>query len=419
MIYYYGTTISPNKTETVEGFLICRNVPIARIGQQTYLAKELELDGDPMRPIDVSRYPEDVFEAATLASFEGKPVTDNHPPENVSPENFSAYVKGHVQNVRREGDFIVADLHINDANLISMIQNHTKVEVSCGYMCTYVKDGVGYKQTHIRGNHVAVVSRGRAGHDVAIHDAAEETAEKRSNPMSNMLREVLKAFGKAAKDAEPEQLDELVEVTADALGEDEAQEAEPAEAPEKEPEAQDAEPAEEAAEETADEAEPEAEAKDEAEEQPAEDAETTGLEAKMDKILDLLQALLTSKSTDAEPSEEPAEEPGEAPAEEQEKSVTIPADEVGDGCSKDSAEEFLEKMGPVLMCIKDPKERQKVSDAMTSALSSDNPMGDIMNAAKDSAQTAAKQSAMTKYDKICEAQQNAYAARNPHKMKEV
>ena len=30
MLAYYGYTISPNQLETVEGFLICRNVPIAR-----------------------------------------------------------------------------------------------------------------------------------------------------------------------------------------------------------------------------------------------------------------------------------------------------------------------------------------------------------------------------------------------------
>ena len=38
-IAYYGTDISPNKTETVEGYLICRNVPIARTGAQQYLAR--------------------------------------------------------------------------------------------------------------------------------------------------------------------------------------------------------------------------------------------------------------------------------------------------------------------------------------------------------------------------------------------
>ena len=150
MITYYGSQISPNKVETSEGILICRNVPIARIGQQDYLARELQLDGDPNKLVSVMRYEDDVFDKATLASFEGKPVTDGHPAESVAPENFGRLAKGHVQNVRREGDFIVADLHINDANLISDIQNGVKKEVSCGYLCNYEEDGDGYKQTHIR-----------------------------------------------------------------------------------------------------------------------------------------------------------------------------------------------------------------------------------------------------------------------------
>ena len=46
MLAYYGYTISPNQLETVEGFLICRNVPIARTGEMEYLESELRPDGD-------------------------------------------------------------------------------------------------------------------------------------------------------------------------------------------------------------------------------------------------------------------------------------------------------------------------------------------------------------------------------------
>ena len=44
MITYYGYTISPNQLETGEGFLICRNVPIARTGTQDYLGTEVGKD---------------------------------------------------------------------------------------------------------------------------------------------------------------------------------------------------------------------------------------------------------------------------------------------------------------------------------------------------------------------------------------
>lgn len=130
---YYGSRISPHMTETPEGYLICHDVPINRTGTQEYTAGEMQLDGDPERIITVNRYPEDVFDAAALASFEGKDVTAGHPPENLTPENHAAYSKGHVENVRRAGDQTIADLHIKDATLISDIKNGIIREVSCGY----------------------------------------------------------------------------------------------------------------------------------------------------------------------------------------------------------------------------------------------------------------------------------------------
>ena len=47
-------------------------------------------EGEPERVITVDRLAEDIFTDATLASFEGKTVTDGHPPENLSPANYAA-----------------------------------------------------------------------------------------------------------------------------------------------------------------------------------------------------------------------------------------------------------------------------------------------------------------------------------------
>ena len=82
MLSYYGYTISPNQIETGEGFLICRNVPIARTGTQEYMGREIGLTGrDADKIITVKREPEEVFSSAALASFEGKPATNDHPPD--------------------------------------------------------------------------------------------------------------------------------------------------------------------------------------------------------------------------------------------------------------------------------------------------------------------------------------------------
>ena len=226
MITYYGSKISPNQLETGEGFLICRNVPIARTGTQKYRAHELGLDGDPNRIVEVMRDESEVFTPATMASFEGKPVTNNHPTEQVTPDNARYYGRGHVQNVRRgtgkQSDLLIGDLYIIDGELITAVKRKRKPkrEISCGYDCEYAEDENGVlHQTNIRGNHVAVVDSGRAGSRVAIVDNSIDTpteAERTNGRMKNR-HSILKLFGLAAKNASDEELNALVADTGDAL----------------------------------------------------------------------------------------------------------------------------------------------------------------------------------------------------------
>ena len=410
MISYFGSKISPNKVETKEGFLICRNVPIARVGSQEYLGREFGQDDRPEDLFKVNRHPEDVFDEAAIASFEGKPVTDLHPGEHVSPENFSNYAKGHIQNVRRKGDKLVADLFINDARLISDIQNKVKVEVSCGYTCDYVEDGKDFKQVNIRGNHVAVVPSGRAGHDVAIQDSAFN-AEKGDSPMKKMLKEIFKAFSVATKDASPEEVDELAEVTAEALEpEEEVQDAVPIESDK--PEAvQDAVPTEESSEEAV-------EAEDACEAAKDEEPKAEDLETKIDRLMEMLSSLMSTKDEAVEEEVKPEE--AEEKVEDSEEAEVISEgeeEEIADECSaKDASIEFMKKMTPVLNAIKDKNERQKVSDGLLNAIKSDT-MGNILTATQDAARVNAELSAKTKYEKMCEDSQAAYNSLNPHKSK--
>lgn len=398
MLAYYGTQISPNQTETVEGYLICRNVPIARTGVQMYAAGELGLEGDPDRMIPVNRHPEDVFEEAVMASFEGKPVTDGHPPENVGPENFSAYSKGHAQNVRREGDMIVADLYINDAVLADQVRSGAKREVSCGYLCTYVPEGEGYRQTHIRGNHVAVVPRGRAGHEVAIKDAAQE-AEKGRKYMSKFTEAILSAFGMAAKETkDQEELKVLVATTATALDADPTPAAVPREKPA-------------------------------AKEEPADDVmverapKGDDLGSKLDKLIEMVGSLKAEekKQTDGLDLEDLAKLL-EGKREDPEKAVTIPADEMADACvssgGKDAALAIVKAMQPVVAAIQDKEVRAQVTDALLSAFRGPDVVGAIAKAAQSSARKAADGAVRTSYEQRCADSEAAYAARNPHKRTE-
>lgn len=166
---FYGTRLSENMAETPEGYLICYDVKIARIGTQDYLGSELGVDDDVVK---VNRPAEEVFKPATVASFEGKPFTNDHPYNLLDVNNTPIYEKGHVQNVRVSDDkiYLIADIMVKDSQTIQDIKNG-KRELSAGYNCDCLQDKDGnWYQANIIGNHVALVDKGRAGEKVRIND---------------------------------------------------------------------------------------------------------------------------------------------------------------------------------------------------------------------------------------------------------
>lgn len=161
--------LSPNKYVTHEGYLICKDAILARTGKQQYRKSEVfdTFDGDD-DIIDIDRNPKEVFSDATLASFENKPITVEHPQENVDSTNWKQYQVGFVRDVKRDvvdgQDVILGTLVIQDKDTIDEILNGEHTDLSCGYECDIVGDDkTGYSQINIRGNHVALCQEGRAG----------------------------------------------------------------------------------------------------------------------------------------------------------------------------------------------------------------------------------------------------------------
>ena len=228
---YFGTRLSENiSRREPEGYLICLNVPVARTGTQEYLPSELGLPGMDDRMIQVERTAEEVFSAACMASFEGMPVTDNHPTaaEGVTAENIRYLQKGHAMNIRRgpppEDDLLMADLIITDPRLIEEILGG-KREISCGYNDVLSEEDGKYYQREIRGNHVAVVDAGRAGPRVSIKDSESGINEGRAN-MNRKNKVFAKLMARMAKDGDTEALEEVI---AEIMGEEpETAAAEPA-----------------------------------------------------------------------------------------------------------------------------------------------------------------------------------------------
>jgi hypothetical protein len=193
---------------------------------QEYTPQELGVADTGGGVLKVYREEDEVFKPAAVASFEGKPVTDDHPPVGVDASNYASYTKGTVQNVRRgsgaDSDKLICDLVVYDAALIAKI-DAGKREISCGYECKYIeRDDGTYCQMDIIGNHVAVVEEGRAGHDVSIRDVkTKPEGGKKMAKKGSILHRMFAAF---AKDAEPEEVREAARAVdeAEGSGEEEA-----------------------------------------------------------------------------------------------------------------------------------------------------------------------------------------------------
>jgi len=146
----------PNGWLKVDGYL-------ARTGIQIYR----NADGSERREY---RPPDEVFKADTLGSFQGVPVTDDHPPKFLDATNTSQYSRGHVGDaVHADGDNIRASLMIYDSDLIKKI-DAGKQQLSCGYRCEleatpgdFNGEHYDYIQRNIVGNHLAVVDTARGG----------------------------------------------------------------------------------------------------------------------------------------------------------------------------------------------------------------------------------------------------------------
>lgn len=181
---------SLSRAQRLDNGMIRAPARLTRVGVFTYLQR----DGKTVREL---RLPEEVFSAEALSSFELVPLTNEHPAEgdgSVTAENAKRLSVGAVANVKRDAEdrnFVAAELMVFDSATASAVESG-KREVSCGYFCdrepaepgsTYTDPVTGetlpydFVQRNIRGNHVAIVGRGRAGAEARIlldaHDAIE------------------------------------------------------------------------------------------------------------------------------------------------------------------------------------------------------------------------------------------------------
>ena len=165
--YDYGQVTKSEKTD--EGYLKvwCK---AARVGTQLYTRG----DGSQVREY---RPEDEVSDPDSLASFGMKAVTLNHPKVLLDAKTTKLHQVGHAgSHVRFSDGFVEVALVITDQEAIDSIERGDTQEVSAGYRVDYdptpgvTPEGESYDgiQRNIRVNHLAIVSKGRAGKNARL-----------------------------------------------------------------------------------------------------------------------------------------------------------------------------------------------------------------------------------------------------------
>jgi uncharacterized protein len=151
------------------------------------------------RVIRENRSKDEVFSEDSLKTIMGVTITNDHPTNNrqVNANNFKELAVGFVGDSVQVVDdkYVMVPLTITDADTIRDIENG-KRELSCGYNAVVVndsginEDGEEYdtRQTEIRYNHVAIVTKGRAGSSVRIDDQEAVLVEAENTPKTKQQK---------------------------------------------------------------------------------------------------------------------------------------------------------------------------------------------------------------------------------------
>jgi hypothetical protein len=171
-----------NRTYDTNGWAEIKNNPISKAGVFQYSGRAIGAD-DPDKLYNVYRPAEELNNPDTIDSFKLLPWVDDHPYSVLGSESDGLPtadekgVDGVIgENVYFENDTLYANIKAFTDKLASLIAAGKK-ELSAGFRCVYEKASGNYNgqaydyiQRSIRGNHLALVEKGRMGPDVAVLD---------------------------------------------------------------------------------------------------------------------------------------------------------------------------------------------------------------------------------------------------------
>lgn len=170
-------------------FWVIKQNPITKIGVFPYLGRQISPELEPNKIYQVLRPESELFAAEALASFNELPITIGHALLGPREEGFTPAEEKGIDGTtgttaERKGDKVVNDIKLFSERIKDEL-NHGKKELSAGYFCDFVPERgtwngrhYDFVQKNIRGNHIALVDKGRSGHDVRVMDSAEGVATR-------------------------------------------------------------------------------------------------------------------------------------------------------------------------------------------------------------------------------------------------
>jgi len=160
--------------------------------------------------------PADEIEKA-VDTFNGLPLSLDHWEMDASNMPKDKIVGSLGTDAAFDAPYLTNSLTVTDADAIKRIENGEFRDLSAGYLCDVVmQDGMfngkhyDGKMQNIRGNHVALVREGRAGHDVRVADSAMEGGENMGNAWKSLFFDLTKALQNGGDTVEEIKKEEIV-----------------------------------------------------------------------------------------------------------------------------------------------------------------------------------------------------------------
>lgn len=192
--------MSESKREIdINGYILIEGNPISKVGVFPYTGSQIATEEqlrngeiDPNRVYNVYRPAEEFLDPECIESFKLVPFTDEHELLGRSEDDLTPAEKKGIHGVTGENvyfdpndGYFKSNLKIFSEKLANLIESG-KRELSMGYRCVYDLTPGEYRgikfdviQRKLRGNHLALVQKGRAGSDVAVLDHFKFTLDSK------------------------------------------------------------------------------------------------------------------------------------------------------------------------------------------------------------------------------------------------